>query len=371
MENNQNRSIAMKTRMLFVLMSIAAVALFWHSTGCKKNPVAPEPRNLSWSVDTLAHPDNWQVSISDIWASSAKDVYAAGSANTTRGILWHYDGNRWRDIKISITEGGPITGAINFRDIYGFGPNDVWVVGDRLERNPNAPPNYFFHSLIVHYDGSGWHEIPSPPGNEINVVWGRSPDDVWFGGVNGTLFHYDGVSVKKDSLPLDIPPDISGGVYNTLSITGNESESYMLLADFNSKPNRYFLLELLNDKWVVRDSTFYFNSTNLWLSPWGTLYAPGNWTYYRNNGIWDVLLPGSSTLWSKGVFGTRPDNYFVTGRSNVAPYPGAVYHFNGSDWSSLPELQKLDNDYYDVWTDGSEVFIVAVSGNGSMVYHGK
>ena len=360
----------MKIRMLFVVMSIAAVALFWHSTGCKKNPVAPEPRNLSWSVDTLAHPDNWQALFYDIWASSAKDVYVAGSANTTRGILWRYDGNRWRDIKISITEGGPIAGTINFRDIYGFGPNDVWVVGDRMERNPNAPPNFLRHSLIVHYDGSEWREIPAPPGNEINVIWGASPDNIWFGGINGTLFHYDGISVKKDSLPLDILPD-AAPVVNTLSITGNASEAYLLLADWYSEPNRYFLFELLNDKWVIQDSSFYYNSNDLWLSPWGTLYTPGESTYYRRNGVWDVLFGCCQTLTSFSIYGNRPDNIFLVGRSQLSPYPGTVYHFNGVDWAALPALEKQDQRHYDVWTDGSEVFIVTVSGNGSMVYHGQ
>ena len=359
----------MKTRMLFVLMSIAAVALFWHSTGCKKNPVSPEPRNLSWSVDTLSHPDNWQVSISDIWASSTKDVYAAGVANTTRGILWHYDGNRWRDIKISITQGGPIAGSIGFNDIYGFGSSDIFLAGDRFVRNSNPPPDYSHESLVVHYDGTEWHEIPSPPGNTLTSVWGSSPDNIWFGGIASTLFHYDGNQISAVASPFSQSEERLAD-YDIMSMSGHAERAYMLV---RVRRTRYFLYEYGDKKaWQAVDSTFSSFARGVWQSSWGPLYLLGDGTLRRESDQNTLLLDPFQTLRSYGIHGNRQDNLFVVGKASQEPYPGVLYHYNGQDWSIIHDMVRDNQALIEVWTDGREVFIVARSeGTISMVYHGK
>ncbi len=350
----------------FIISPLFFTAFFLHF-GCKKDPVSPRNlRELNWTVETLAHPDNIQTLIGDIWASSAKDIYVAGGANTTHGILWHFDGARWTDVKITITQGGPIVGFINFDDIYGFGPNDVWLVGKRVAYSTGDPDS----SLLVHFDGIRWREIPTPIGRGLTAIWGPVSSNIWIAGLNGTLFHYDGTRVKIDTIPLAIPKD-ADPFYNVLSIAGHASETYMLLADFNSNPNRYFFLERNGNKWTVKDSTFFFNSHSLWLSPEGTLYVAGNSTYRRQGNTWSTFLEGRTTLWSFGIHGTSDNNLFVVGRSNTGNYPGAVYHYNGKDWFQYKNLENPQYSYYEVWTDGDEVFIVGTAGSKSIVLHGK
>lgn len=339
---------------------------------CKKNITGPsgkDPRQLKWSADTLSYPGNYQTLLNDIWGSAPDDVYAVGHSSTTEGVMWHFDGKMWSNVKISGSQGGPISGAITFSDIFGFSSKDIWAVGDRSHRNPNPPPNSIFTSLLIHNDSNLWEDIPTPDGSIVTAVWGRSSDDLWIAGVNGTLFYYDGVTVTKDSIPLDIPKD-ADPFFNVLSLTGSTSgEVYMLLADFGG--SRYYFLENKGSGWVVTDSTFFHGSSRLWMSPSGTLYVSGPSVYKREGNTWVQMLDGRSTLSSKGIFGTSDNNIIVVGRSNTGSYPGAAYHYNGTDWSEITELQIPNNDYFDVWTDGSEIFIIGRADGRTIVRHGK
>ncbi|MBN9163970.1 MAG: hypothetical protein J0I07_23585 [Myxococcales bacterium] len=78
------------------------------------------------------------------------------------------------------TVASPVTADL--RGIYGFGPDDVWAVGD--------------DATVVHYDGKVWSRLATPL-DGVNVkprlfaVWGSSPKDVWIGG-NGVMLHFEG-----------------------------------------------------------------------------------------------------------------------------------------------------------------------------------
>ena len=354
-------------RLLIAIILFITVVYFY--PGCNKNPVsAPfDIRKLTWSIDTLAHPDNWQTIMYSVWGNSADDVYAVGTANTTRGILWRHTLEQWFDTKVSATAGGPIIGSISFRQVFGFGKNDVWVCGKFLTTNPDtaSPSNFIQHSLLIHWDGFKWRKIETPAGNKLHSIWGQAPNDIWTGGTNGTIFHYDGAIVKKDTLPFSIPNE-TAQVWNVLSITGDETETYMLLRA--PDPPRLYLLTHRNEQWVVED-TLIFQPDAIWMSPSGTLYAAGITSHKRQGKTWEKILDGNNTLWAWRIYGTNDDNLFAVGHS-FDGY-GAVYHFDGSDWFSYKELEIPGVDYFDVWTDGKEVFVTGKAGSGTIVLHGK
>ena len=360
----------MKREILFFAALSIIILLFL--SDCHKNPVEPpfNIRNLTWTIDTLAHPDNWQTLIRDIWGISANDVYAVGFANTTRGILWHYNGKKWTDVKISITQGGPISGVINFDDVFGFGKNDVWICGDRGVDNPNPPPDFYHKKLLIHWDGRKWEDVATPDGYALFSIWGNSPDNVWFCGAFGTLFHYDGTIVKSDTVPLKIPLYNVSDMWIFLSITGNETESDMLLWGNKVNASYYYLFNYHDNKWVIADSTFFHSSRKLWMSPSGTLYSIGETTYKRQGNTWTKILDWH-TLEAFEITGTDDDNLFAVGIGKPPGDLGAVMHYNGSNWFSYKETEIPGAIFYDVWTDGKEVFVVGNIGYTSIVLHGK
>ena len=78
------------------------------------------------------------------------------------------------------TVSSPVTADL--RGIYGFGANDVWAGGD--------------DASVLHFDGNVWSKVATPL-DAVNVkprlfsVWGSSPKDVWIGG-NGVMLHFQG-----------------------------------------------------------------------------------------------------------------------------------------------------------------------------------
>jgi hypothetical protein len=64
--------------------------------------------------------------------------------------------------------------------IFGFGPNDIWAVGEA--------------STVIHWDGTSWSKLSTPFDESkdkprLLSVWGSSPGDVWIAG-DGTMLHF-------------------------------------------------------------------------------------------------------------------------------------------------------------------------------------
>ncbi len=102
--------------------------------------------------------------LTDVWASSASDVWAVGDD----AIVAHYDGNSW---------GRTIAGSPFKSSIWGSGPSDVYALST---------------FDLVHYDGSTWTEIDLDAGAGDGQVWGTSASDVWVMTDNSELSHFDG-----------------------------------------------------------------------------------------------------------------------------------------------------------------------------------
>src|SRR5262249_7194869 len=87
------------------------------------------------------------------------------------GIMLHYNGSSWQEIRWN-------TSLPFLVDVWGSGPDDVFVVG--------------YGGKVLHYDGSVWQAMVSGTAAGLFSVWGTGPDDVYAAGENGPLLHYDG-----------------------------------------------------------------------------------------------------------------------------------------------------------------------------------
>jgi len=342
-----------------VLIGIVVVA------ACNKVPTALEPtlplkdpRTYTWTVDTLA-----ATTMQDIWGSSTRDVYVVGHNSLFQGGMYHYDGHRWR-------AGYSPFGDVTLEAIHGFAANDVWVVGSRWYTNPTPPPNFLEKSLVLHYDGTGWRELHIVKrGGGLSSIWGSSPNDIWMGGLDATLYHYDGTSIKRDSIPFPIPQTGHLDSYDLASIAGSSRSVHLLLVVLKAPLYGYqgYFFDRASSGWTLVDSVFYSPRYDLWVSPSNTLYAVGHGVYRRVGGSWLTLHLDNAIAWIS-IGGTSDDNFFVVGRSVKG---GEVYHYNGTDWFQFKELQFADAFYNGVWTDGRETFIVGLIEGGTIVVHGK
>jgi hypothetical protein len=91
----------MKLRELITLAIIIIVIM----NSCKDDGTGPgneikNPREFTWTADTIYYPDSYQTIIVSTWANNEKDIYAVGHTDVNEGQFWHYDGSKWECIKI-------------------------------------------------------------------------------------------------------------------------------------------------------------------------------------------------------------------------------------------------------------------------------
>lgn len=355
--------------MRYVLLISICILYFYF--GCTDNPVGPgykDPRTYTWRIDTLVYPGSFQTLMRSIWGSSPKDVYVVGhNSSPGPGTMFRFDGKSWNTTGFHAAEGGTISGAISLHSMYGFGPDNIFAVGDHIAHNPDPPPNFLSTSLIIHYDGTQWIEYKVDDGDMLLTVWGTSVMNVWAGGAKGTLYKYDGSSWDRFIMPDTI---------SIRSINGLSEDDVYAIA-YKLGPvglNTFFLYHWDGVEWSLEE-TFTESVTvddpfgkRKIVSISGTLYSAGNGIFRKTSSGWERMF-GDRFTGFQSVCGISPDNFFAVGNY------GLVYHFNGSNWYQFSQFVSNDIHFRDCWTDGREVFIVGFGGgeieDKSFVLHGK
>jgi hypothetical protein len=98
-----------------------------------------------------------------VWGSSLNDLWIS----STGEYVFHFSAGGWMQEMP--------TGDVDYFDVWGTGPNDVWAMGYE-----NA-----------HWTGAGWTPVTSTATYVVDEVWG-SATDVWGVGFEGTVVHYAG-----------------------------------------------------------------------------------------------------------------------------------------------------------------------------------
>jgi hypothetical protein len=364
-------------RQLTKAASLPVIGIVLFQLGCQETSVGPVPppkdlRKLSWRIDTLAYPGNFQTLMMSIWASSPRDVYVVGHSSSGPGSMYHFDGEQWRDVKIHPSVGGKIIGRL--RAIYGFGRDNIYAVGGRIEYNPSPPPEYLDPSLAIHFDGREWRQLQVPEGRQLFSISGTSPNNIWTCGRDGTLIAFDGVRWRKESVSVPVPP---GNTWFDLKDVQakSPSEVYMIgyVHENNIARTTHYFFARQKDRWSVVDSFVLapgqyesaFGSNGLWISPEGTLYSFGPHIFRRRGSSWEMIYETFDAL--RDMAGTSDTNMLAVGVFSK------VLHYNGIDWHEFEELHLPNVSYSSVWTDGQEVFVVGSLNDGtkSIILHGK
>ena len=344
---------------LFLILCVAVLNL-----QCKK-PTPPDiddtpkpgKRDYTWTIDTLAYPGSFQTLMRDIWASSPTNVYVVGHNDQGgQGTMFRYDGNKWRAVDL----GSIIIGGITLSAIYGFGPNDIYAVGQRIYDNPTPPPNYLDSSLIIHYDGVSWRDIKIIKGSRLNCIWGATTTSILAGGSYGTLFYFNGIGWKK----MDF--DSSESIVNIGGLSNTEYYASTVVEYADSL--RCNLLKFSGPNWNKIDSfTVIFTNMvwkfghSLYQTPTGILYSSGYGVYKKDGNSWQRLFYNEYPL---HLGGSSDQNIFAVGDF------GRIYHWNGVDWKRLVEIE-LNIQFTSAWTNNVETFIVGNNGYKTFIIHGK
>jgi len=110
-------------------------------------------------------------------------------------LIEHWNGQHWTVVPSNAPGDLGTLGGV-----AGTGPNNAWVVG-----YDQSGPGGDYESLILHWNGQQWSEVPSPNPTGQSDLWrvaAASPDDAWAvgytnpnSGAPGTAaFHWNGKS---------------------------------------------------------------------------------------------------------------------------------------------------------------------------------
>jgi hypothetical protein len=315
------------------------------------------PREYVWTLDTLTVDNLFQNMMYDIWGSSTKDVYAVGQSSGARGKMYHYEGKIWQPVKLHVVEGGPFPNIHQFWSIHGFSAENIYVAGSKNGATLNE-----FLSFFIHFDGQQWSEIEVYC-KELLAVWGLSPSDLWIGGIEGTLLHFNGTSWNKFIIPDSIW---------IRSIKGFSTDNVYALAYSIGEFTRltFYIFHWDGHTWYLQESyrEIYeperFGSHNLEVIE-DYIYSVGYggmFRKYRTDSVWDKIF---NTELLYGLCGSSQENIFTVGKV------GKAYHFNGIDWFQYKEIEFSSLEYSACWTDGKETFITGNNVSKSFVLHGR
>lgn len=359
-----------------VIFSLVLLISFASHLACDKGvepPVVKDPREYSWTVDTVYYPNLMQTMISTVWGSSSQDVYMTGRTSGSAPIMLRFDGKRFKEVIFPYPQDG--FGFFDFFSIFGFNSANIWVIGGEWFFNPSPPPNYFDSSGVIHFNGSTWEELKlKPRGRNLSAIWGRSQDDFWIAG-GKSLWHFDGFGWTNDTIPIVTP---QGSFYATNWMTGDNDGNVYLT--FYMRPiasqarESYYFLKRSEPSWKIVDSAEIspqrtdkkWGYSRAWTSPLRQMYSSGDGIYKWDGTIWKKIFESSSANIGQ-VFGTDDANIFVVGGF------GTVLHYNGQNWFRFTQFDNPDMIYTGVWTDGTEAFVVGytLSGQKSIILHGK
>jgi hypothetical protein len=138
----------------------------------------------AWSVVAGPDPDFSPSNGNAISADSANDIWVVGStfsaaSDTIVPETLHYNGTTWTVVSVA----QPNETSASLAAVTALSPTNVWAVGEDLGASTAIGGN----TLIEHYNGTAWRIVPSPtPGADpsLSGVAGRSASDVYAVGSN-------------------------------------------------------------------------------------------------------------------------------------------------------------------------------------------
>ena len=275
--------------------------------------------------------DHLPGAVLSFWGQSTDDLFAVGGDLGDPGeeLILHYDGATWSRMQAD---------APTLWWVHGFGPDDVWAVGE--------------HGTIVHYDGSGWTTVHSSNDYTLWGIWGAAPDDLW--AVGGSVTH----AVPSIVLHYD------GSTWSEVSELARDGDMYFKIwgssaSDIWTVSEKGFAVHYDGSTWTAVDSGAGTRLITVTGRAADDVYAVGGVTssvlLHYDGSDWqpiDVDLSGGLM----GVWAGPDQQLFVTG------FSGIMALSDGEQWTPLPFVTP--DCLHATWGDGNGVIL---GGGGNLV----
>jgi hypothetical protein len=349
-----------------LVVPILGLVLSCSDLGVPPPPSGPDTTSHSfvWKIDSLgdATYGSW---LGGIWGSSPQDVYLVTSGfGLFTGKIWHWNGVLWADITPVYIEAFPGQTIYDFAPhyVYGFGGDDVWIVG---ERDTSSTYQFPREGFVLHFDGRHWHGMKPPNALNLIAVGGSSSSDLSVGTLFGHIHHFDGNGWQEYALGDTIILESFPGVLNGKVIAWGFCHSNLTFTDYQ------MLYEWDGQAWMATETAIDRGLGTPFAGPLrvidGSLYSVPAQSVSRriSVGKWETIFTDlNADFWDIG--GDASNNIFAVGHFGHS----LVYHFNGYSWHPYPELEDPDADFGRLWVGGGEVFVVGSKNSRIQIAHG-
>ncbi|KAF0162218.1 MAG: hypothetical protein FD188_172 [Ignavibacteria bacterium] len=324
---------------------------------CKEEITKPEEppagrRDYVWTVDTLAIPF---MSFGRIWGSGVNDIWIVGPGGDLDKTIYHYDGTSWK------TDG--ISRSFSPLCVWGFGKNNVWFGGRE--------------GKIWHYDGNILREYKHFETTQEKYIgfqemWGDSPTNVFAAGYSG-----------DEENRIAVIAQFNGTNWGLIEFPNLKNYNFLRIRRANSGSSIYYLLAI-KDEPVTGDlfSIFeYKGSNDIKLIYEGSLgpqtssfvqkiddemyFLIGSTIYEYSRNEFRNFLQITLPNFGLQIFGRNKNDIFLRMIDGIA-------HYNGNDIEYLYRFNGRTS-ITDAFLFETEVFFLALdlTNGNDLIFHGK
>ncbi|HEX9988297.1 MAG TPA: hypothetical protein VGE45_07455 [Chloroflexia bacterium] len=154
------------------------------------NTLAMRWDGTAWQLSPPPNPGQFGNILNDVAAISADNVWAVGNYLTHEYqdghmLILHWDGSQWERVPT------PPRSTHNLLALKAFGKDDIWAAGTQ----------------VLHWNGSQWSIAPVPEaysGGYFDAIAAASPNDLWVLGNDGNdavYLHWDGTAWSGGKTP--------------------------------------------------------------------------------------------------------------------------------------------------------------------------
>lgn len=266
-------------------------------------PIVPRDAPVAPPCDGPAHWVEWPAPTTE----DLSDVIVAGDEAWivgAGGTVLRWDGAEWRPA------GAPI----------GEDLSAIWVDGRGAG---------WITSLTGLYrrEAGSWRSQPRPvlPGIAIlTAVWGRAPDDVWFGG--GSVTPRVGIHARWDGVAVSLVDGEPTGLQVT-TMSGAEDGRAIWAVSALGRIAR----TIDGAPWELLPAPPDGASGGVWAPSADEAWLPGlrAQVHHWLDGAWETFVVPGADAYYYAVWGSSSRDVWVAG------YEGAAAHFDGTSWSAV------------------------------------
>ncbi len=197
--------------------------------------------------------------------------------------------------------------------------------------------------------GTDWNLQNSGVDITLRAIWGSSATDVFIGGDDGTIIHYNG---SDWSSPME-----TGSTKTIRGLWGSSANNVYAVGDQGT------FLYYNGSGWAKIANTTSTNFNAIWGNSSSNMYIVGDdGTVLKYNGKTVSTENVYIDTDFNAIWGSDDQDIFIVGRS------GTIIHYDGTNWSEFDSTDTTE-DLKAVWgTSATDVFAVGL--NGTVLHYG-